>query len=1007
MLLIQIIAISIFLASGVLTAMIISARNRYLKTEVNEVIKDKVFLKIAVPRRNEKSPLSAEQLLTSLHGLGMNKAKSNDHFSLEIAGGPYGIHFIAVIDAKYKSFLENQIYAQYPEAQITHIRDYTESFSNSPGAIEVTELKLAKDYFLPIRTFANFEVDPLAGITGAMSNLQSGHEMFIQIVARPLSDSWQQKGRDQVNKMKGKTDKEGKAVPMEASEQEQAKLIEVKNGKPGFSFSLRLLVKAPDAQTATRLTTEMLAAYNQYKTPNLNSLVKASAPKLTFIERQQQKVRTLLLGKRASEKLDKFSKYKLRFLDEYAVGIINTEEYASLYHLPNKSVETPNISWARSKKLEYPLNLPTQDARILGETDYRGVHIKFGIKPLDRMRHMYVIGKTGVGKSTFIEGIITADIYDGAGLAVIDPHGETIDHILEMIPEHRKQDVVLFDPGDTAFPVGFNMLEVSEAEDKSLIADGIVGVFKKEFGNSWGPRLEYILTNAILTLLHCQNVSLLVLPRLLSDPNYRVFLLKQLKDPILMKFWIEEYEPMAKDPKRLQAEISSILNKVGRFTTNPMIRNIVGQITSTLDIKDIMDTSKILLVNLAQGKVGQENMALLGGMLVTRIYTNVTRRINQDSKDRIPFHLFIDEFQNFSNPTFEKILSEARKFALSLTIAHQFIDQIDEGVRNAVFGNVGTLINFSVGPKDAEYLSTEFAPYLLPEDLANLGKHEIVTKLSIDVAQSKPFTARTLMPNFPKTGLEDEIRDISRERYAKPREMMEQKLYKWAEQTYNKTGNLVDKEEEAAEREQQFLQREAARQARGDGGQQQYGNNNNRSNDQRGPRPGGNQNQGPRPNYNNSNNNSGGSYSNLRSGNYQEGNQQRSNPAPRTDRPSTPRPSAPNAQGPRPAAANPSQRPSGPSSQGSQPAANNQAPRTDRPLEQRSERPTNPPAPRTDKPRSEQTTGQKPERPAAPSAPATETKPQAPQSTAPAAKPAPEQAPQPTNPTPMENPQSA
>jgi hypothetical protein len=794
---VQLLAVAVILLSAGLTIVLLTVRRNYLKTSVNEQIKSKVVLKIAVPRRNDKTPLSAEQLLTALHGLGLNKSKSMDHFSLEIAAGSYGIHFIVVIDNKYKTFIENQIYAQYPEAQITHVRDYTDMFDKTPGVIEITELGLAKDYFLPIRTFANFDVDPLAGITAAMSNLQPGYEIFLQTIVRPVGDTWQQKGKDHIAKLKNKTDKDGNKIPLESGEQEQTKLIETKSSKAGFQFIIRVLVKAPDKITTSQLTTEVLAAFNQYKTTSLNGIQKRSKPKLTFWQRRQQAFHETFVGKREEEKLDLVTKYKTRFLDEFTPGIINTEELASLYHLPNKSVETPNISWASSKKLEYPLNLPTADCRILGETDYRGVHVKYGIKPLDRMRHMYVIGKTGVGKSTFIEGLILADIYEGEGLAVIDPHGELIENVLAMIPEHRKDDVVLFDPGDTTYPVGFNMLEINEDEDKSLVADGIVSVFKKEFGTSWGPRLEYILTNAILTLLHCQNVSLLVLPRLLSDTNYRAFLLKQLKDPILMKFWVEEYEAIARDPKRAQAEISSILNKVGRFTTNPMIRNIVGQVTSTMDIKDIMDNRKILLVNLAQGKVGQENMALLGGMLVTRIYSTVTRRIMQDKSERKPFYLYIDEFQNFSNPTFEKILSEARKFALSLTIVHQFIDQIDEGVRNAVFGNVGTLVNFSVGPKDAEVLVREYNPYLIAEDLVNLGKGEIVTKLSIDIAQSKPFTARTLLPDFKKTGLVSEIVDISRQRYAKPRDAMEQKLYKWAEQSYNKEGNLITAEEKA------------------------------------------------------------------------------------------------------------------------------------------------------------------------------------------------------------------
>lgn len=770
-------------------------RKNHLKTSTNEVVKDKVVLSLAVPRNNDKSPLAAEQLFSSLHGIGLNKPKAIDHFSMEIAAGSYGIFFIVVVNKQYRTFFENQIYAQYPEAQIGIVNDYCDALDKSPGVVQVAELTLSKESYLPLRTFQSFDVDPLAGITGAISKLPPGQEIFVQLVTRPVNDDWQKAGKEHLAKLKAKAgDKDGAAATAnDTSDKDTIRLIESKNSKVGFQFVIRIMAKSQDAMTSLRLIQETTAAYSQYRTAVFNSLGTPKQPKGRFVQLKNS-LRQLFLGKRLGEQIGQIDKFKQRYLDEFTSAIINTEEYASLYHLPNRSVETPNISWTRSKSLEYPLNIPTDpNARLLGTTDYRGMHIRFGIKPEDRLRHMYVIGKTGVGKSKFLEGLIISDIYSGAGVGYIDPHGDSIDYILDRIPPHRKEDVVIFDPGDTEFPVSFNLLETKEGEDKSLIADGIVTVFKKQYGDSWGPRLEYILTNAILTLLHCQNVSLLVLPRLLSDDNYRKFLLKQLRDPILLKFWISEYEPLAKDARRRDAEIASILNKVGRFTTNPMIRNIIGQVKSSMDIKKIMDEGKILLVNLSQGKVGEENMALLGGMIITRMYSSVTQRVKQE--ERRAFYLYVDEFQNFSTSTFEKILSEARKYGLGLTVAHQFIDQIEEGIRNAIFGNVGTVVNFAVGPKDAEFLVKQYSPYLEPEDLVNLGKQKIVTKLSIDQAQSKPFTAITLTHNFPKTGLNQEIMDLSRKRYAGYKEQVEQRLYKWAEQTYNKSGNLMTKEE--------------------------------------------------------------------------------------------------------------------------------------------------------------------------------------------------------------------
>ncbi len=764
-------------------------RGNYQKTKTNETIDSKVILNIAVPKHNDKSPLAAEQLFSSLHGIGLNREKAGDHFSMEIAAGAYGIFFLCVINRQYKTFFENQIYAQYPEAQISEVKDYTDALTKTPGHIEIAELVQTKDYYLPIRTFTSFDVDPLSGLTGAISKLPPGQEVFIQIVARPIGDSWQKAGKTFVDSQKA--NKEGEP----SASSEQLKLIETKNTKVGFQFSLRVLTKAPDQMSAQRLVNEVTAAFSQYRTAILNSFGSPKKKKGWAKTRADfdQSIFSFIYGTRKGDRLNGFQKYSSRYLDEFAKGVINTEEFASLYHLPNKTVETPNISWARSKKLEYPLNVPTKGSRILGLTDYRGVHIPFGIMEEDRLRHMYVIGKSGTGKSTFMESMIMADIYEGKGVGVIDPHGELVEHILDMMPPHRLKDIILFDPGDIEYPVGLNLLEFKPGDDKSLIADGIVSVFKKFFENSWGPRLEYILTNTLITLLSCQNISLLAIPRMLSDDNYRKFLLKQIKDPILLKFWNEEYAALAKDVKRRDAEISSILNKIGRFTTNPLMRNIVGQISSSFDLKQCMDEGKIVLINLSQGKIGEENMALLGGMIITRLYSSAVRR--QDPTQRRPFFLYVDEFQNFTNLTFIKILSEARKYGLSLTIAHQFIDQIDPAIANGIFGNVGSIINFTVGAKDAAFLIKEYTPYLEPEDLVNLPKHSVIVKELIDASQSKPFTAKTLAPQFPHLHLKPQVLELSRKNNALPREVINDKIFKWAAQVYNAEGNLMTKEE--------------------------------------------------------------------------------------------------------------------------------------------------------------------------------------------------------------------
>lgn len=752
----ELIIIGLFLLA--LTGLVLVLRYTHAKLKTAELLVQPVVLKIAVPKNNDKTAQAAEQLFTALHGILLNKEIAPTHFSFEIASGKYGIHFLAVVDKNYTQFVENQIYAQYPDAQIQKVKDYANSWPENQ--VQVVEFTLKQPYG-EIRTYPNFEVDPIAAITAALVQ-NNDNEVFLQVVSRAINNDWHEK----------------------------AKLISSdskKSLKPGFQTILRVAVKSADKIESQTIISQVAAVLAQFKTSLSNAIAMQKFEERSFLEK-------IFLGSRAIERLDVRGRFKMRALNQNETTTLNTVELASVFHFPHISVETPNIAWSRSKKLEFPLNLPLpSEGRVLAETDYRNINQKFAIKALDRLRHMYIIGKTGVGKSTFMEQIILGDIYAGEGVGVIDPHGELIESLLRKIPENRLQDVVIFDPGDTEFPVGLNLIESDSKDDKSLITDGIVSVFKKEFADSWGPRLEYILTNAILTLLHCQNVSLLVLPRLLTDTNYRMFLLKQVKDPILLAFWEEEYAQLAADPKRLQQEISSILNKVGRFTTNPLVRNIIGQVSSSLDFEEVLNNRKIFLVNLAQGKIGQENMALLGGMLVTRLYSTVTRRIKQQSQDRVPFYLFIDEFQNFSNSTFEKILSEARKFGLGLTVAHQYIEQIQEGVRNAVFGNVGTLVNFAVGPRDADFLQKEFLPYLSNEDLINLGKHEMAIKLSIDIAQSRPFTAKSFLLNFPVTNNSERAVEISREKYSKPRDFIEQKLYKWAEQEYNKNGNLIPK----------------------------------------------------------------------------------------------------------------------------------------------------------------------------------------------------------------------
>ncbi len=414
------------------------------------------------------------------------------------------------------------------------------------------------------------------------------------------------------------------------------------------------------------------------------------------------------------------------------------------------------------------------------ETNFRGEKKRFGIKTDDRRRHVYVIGKTGMGKSVLLENMALADIYAGHGTAYIDPHGDTADKFLDFIPPHRINDVVYFNPADMAFPVGFNILEIVNENQKHLVASGLMGVFKKIWPDVWSPRMEYILLNCVLALLDTPGSTLLGISRILADKEYRKQIVDNVKDPIVKAFWLTEF---AKYTDKFASEaIAPVQNKVGQFLSAAIIRNIVAQTKSTINIREIMDNKKIFIVNLSKGLIGEDSSKLLGGMLITRLQLAAMERVDIAEKDRQDFYLYVDEFQNFATESFANILSEARKYRLNLITAHQYVEQLEEEVAAAVFGNVGTIISFRVGATDAEHLAKEFAPTFEEggEDIINLPKYNIYLKLMIDGVASSPFSATTLPPIAKLTNSRDKVVNVSRERYAVKREEIEEKVNKWS-----------------------------------------------------------------------------------------------------------------------------------------------------------------------------------------------------------------------------------
>jgi len=423
--------------------------------------------------------------------------------------------------------------------------------------------------------------------------------------------------------------------------------------------------------------------------------------------------------------------------------------------------------------------MSSNDVIFFGQTNFRNQMRKFGIKTDDRRRHMYLIGKTGMGKSTVLENMIVEDIRAGRGVAVVDPHGDLAEKVIKYIPKERINDVIYFNPADMDYPIAFNLVEQVDPHLRHLVASGLIGVFQKLWADSWGPRLEYILRNAILAILDYPGSTLLGVVRMLSDKAYRKKVVANIKDPVVKSFWEKEFAGYA--DKFASEAVSPIQNKVGQFLSSSFMRNIVGQVQSSINMRSVMDEGKILIMNLSKGRIGEDNSALLGAMMITKIQLAAMSRVDIEEKERRDFYLYIDEFQNFSTESFANILSEARKYRLNLIMAHQYIEQLDERVKPAVFGNVGTIIVFRVGAADAEELVREFAPVFTEEDIVNLPKYEMYLRLMIDGIASDPFSAKGMSPLLEeeKTNNVEKVIESSRQKYATERQVVEDRIMRW------------------------------------------------------------------------------------------------------------------------------------------------------------------------------------------------------------------------------------
>lgn len=429
-----------------------------------------------------------------------------------------------------------------------------------------------------------------------------------------------------------------------------------------------------------------------------------------------------------------------------------------------------------------------KDILYLGKTTFRNKKELFGIKLDDRRRHIYIVGKTGMGKTALLKVMAIQDIRAGRGIGFVDPHGEAAEELLDFIPKNRINDVIYFNPADIDYPIAFNVMEKVETSHRHLVASGLMGVFKKIWPDVWSARMEYILNNCILALLESPNSTLLGINRMLADPDYRAKIVERVKDPVVKAFWVQEF---ARYTQRYEVEATAaIQNKVGQLISAPLIRNIIGQVKSSIDMRKVLDEGKILILNLSKGKIGEDASRLLGALLITKLQLAAMSRVDIPEEKRRDFFLYVDEFQNFATEAFVNILSEARKYRLGLILANQYLGQLEEmtptgkstKVRDAIFGNVGTIIVFRVGAEDAEFLEKEFSPECTAEDLVNLAKYNIYIKLMIDGIASSPFSAQTIAPpNPPKKSHREKIIRVSRERYSTPRKIVEEKILRWSQ----------------------------------------------------------------------------------------------------------------------------------------------------------------------------------------------------------------------------------
>jgi hypothetical protein len=712
-----------------------------------------LLFEVRLPKDNE---FGAEQMASLLANLSIHSKKSflekilkkkKTICSLEILLKDQQISFFVVCPEASLHYIQSQILAQYPSAILTETADYLPSLNPNLPTNHLAQLALSRSYYYPLKNHQDFrDTDPLTSTLAPLSKSNSKDDFFLyQLILSPAPKAWQS-GISTIIREGIVVDKEKNFRQPHPDKQ----VFEQKIQQPGLLTQINLLTNS------TLLLQSEAASFGIYTNPRGNML-KLSQPG-SF---SKKALKTSILTRTVNSRLP--------------TQVLNIQELAAIWHFPNHLTSLPNISWGQRLVAYPPENLPVatnmtdqekKETTFIGKTEFKNELVTFGLKRLDRRRHTYIIGKTGTGKSWLLANMIIEDIRKGEGVGVIDPHGDLCDIVLSYIPKNRTNDICYFNPADPDYVYPLNMLEAQTESQKDLIASATISVFQKLYGHSWGPRLEHILRNTLLTLTHVEGAHLGDIVEILTNQPYRQKIVDQLTEPTLKKFWLNEFDRM--DAKFQNEAISPILNKVGQFIASSFIRNTVCHSKSRINIQSIMDEKKIFIADLSSGKLGEDNSALLGAMLITQIQLSAMNRVFQSQEERKDFYLFVDEFQNFATTAFIKIVSEARKYRLDLTVANQYMSQLEREIQDAILGNVGSLISFVVGSQDAQILSREFGfKQFPPEELVKIGRYQILSKLSIDNQTTDPFFGTTLPLPDCKNEQKKKLIRLSQERWGK------------------------------------------------------------------------------------------------------------------------------------------------------------------------------------------------------------------------------------------------